>query len=1253
MRWIKYFSISLLVLVILIGAVASPWGTRAILSIADSSLDELSIDYTSGSLVTALALKRVRWQSPYISLTLNNILVDVDWSCALTMRVCLSHLNTSKVVVKVLTSPQPKPETPAAPLARIVLPFPVAVNSLEMRNISVSVPQTMELRVQSITSSASMFRTLNLAYLEVSGVHIALPPALPAANEPVNIASIANWRYQPPVFAPLVFPLVMKADNLHFNTLTVTEDDKDIIQITSVQAAIDMTLKMLTISKLNVIHPQGDVSLTANIDRNWQHKLQASVYSKQSSQYNVNGNIHVHGSPQNINIDVLSTGAVDLSAKVNADLSAAQLPVTLKVKWQDVNWPLQEPEISSTQGMLELKGNLQGYQLAFQSSMQGKAFPEAKIDLRASGNNSYAILEYMQIKTLDGEFNIDGDVKFDEKLQWQGGLRFKEIKPQVFWPQLSAQVAGNIIHNGQFDGQTWRANISQLTATGTWQDYALAAKGSAEYDPKQGLKIPQLTLSTGQNSLQIAASIQQFANIDAQLSLRANDLSQLYPALAGQSEVNATLSGTLAEPKVVFNAHAQNLFIEQLSIANLDTQGEVSWGSAKSVDFAMTLAHARIADQDIESLDLTLEGDAGDHNLTLSMRSNNLNLLSKLTGKLTPQQWSGHWDTADFSFDGGQFSLDNASPKILANWQQDTYSLSPFCWSDDAAQLCINNALYQAKTATFDISANELPILPLVTAYIPHLATVQTDAALTLGIAGSWTGKGLPKAKAHAELTPSIWSVEGQKHPLHLQSLYMDLHIVDQPGGDKQDLVAKLQLLSEQLGVISAQLHIQASPGEHPVQGLIKLDDLQLKALQNFVPQLTELEGEINGQLNLAGTLIAPTVKGMVKLRKGTFSGAMLPARINHVEQTFTFEGHNAKLSGPFQLGNGKGKINGTFNWQDQLSATLKVTGNDMEIDYQNLVRAKLSPNINIDFTSAGLTVNGELSLPYARVRVRELPPEALSPSNDVVLINDTKTQQQSTTPLYLKLQVNIDSKRNNDVKLDAFGLTSDLQGSMLLTQSGEVLSANGELNMVNGRYKAYGQDLVIRQGELQFSGPINGPYLNIEAIRDPLKTADNVIAGLRIEGNAEQPRISVFSDPAMEQPEALSYLLRGLPIAGQSETSNDAMLANALIGFGLGKSENQVSTVGRSLGVKDLALNTSGQGDETKLSVSGYIAPGVQLRYGVGVFDSASEVALRYQLMPKLYLEAVSGLENALDIYYQFSIYEDDNKPVNEDKTK
>jgi translocation and assembly module TamB len=73
--------------------------------------------------------------------------------------------------------------------------------------------------------------------------------------------------------------------------------------------------------------------------------------------------------------------------------------------------------------------------------------------------------------------------------------------------------------------------------------------------------------------------------------------------------------------------------------------------------------------------------------------------------------------------------------------------------------------------------------------------------------------------------------------------------------------------------------------------------------------------------------------------------------------------------------------------------------------------------------------------------------------------------------------------------------------------------------------------------------------------------------------------------------------------------------------------------------------LDTSGQGDGTQLSLSGTIAPGVQLRYGVGVFDSISEVAIRYELIPRLYIEAVSGVSNAIDIYYQFSIEGSQNK--------
>ena len=50
----------------------------------------------------------------------------------------------------------------------------------------------------------------------------------------------------------------------------------------------------------------------------------------------------------------------------------------------------------------------------------------------------------------------------------------------------------------------------------------------------------------------------------------------------------------------------------------------------------------------------------------------------------------------------------------------------------------------------------------------------------------------------------------------------------------------------------------------------------------------------------------------------------------------------------------------------------------------------------------------------------------------------------------------------------------------------------------------------------------------------------------------------------------------------------------------------------------------------------SGYLAPNLSLRYGVGVFEPVNSLALRYELSKKLYLEAASGLASSLDIFYK-----------------
>ena len=96
-------------------------------------------------------------------------------------------------------------------------------------------------------------------------------------------------------------------------------------------------------------------------------------------------------------------------------------------------------------------------------------------------------------------------------------------------------------------------------------------------------------------------------------------------------------------------------------------------------------------------------------------------------------------------------------------------------------------------------------------------------------------------------------------------------------------------------------------------------------------------------------------------------------------------------------------------------------------------------------------------------------------------------------------------------------------------------------------------------------------------------------------------------------------------------------MMTSMLIGIGTSQSGGILSEAGDAVGLRGLGVDTTGTGDEQKVVVSAYVLPGLQVKYGVGIFDSLATLTLRYRLMPKLYLEAVSGVNQALDLLYRF----------------
>ena len=228
----------------------------------------------------------------------------------------------------------------------------------------------------------------------------------------------------------------------------------------------------------------------------------------------------------------------------------------------------------------------------------------------------------------------------------------------------------------------------------------------------------------------------------------------------------------------------------------------------------------------------------------------------------------------------------------------------------------------------------------------------------------------------------------------------------------------------------------------------------------------------------------------------------------------------------------------------------------------------------------------------------------------------------------------NINIKIGDDFKLSAFGLECGLSGNLNVAQRDKGPFVTGEVNIVDGSYRSFGQDLLIKQGKILMNGPVDQPYVQITAIRNPDNTQDEVTAGVRVTGPADEPSVTIFSEPAMPQANALSYLLRGQNIDGESGGNS---MTTTLIGLSLAQSGRVVGQIGEAFGVQDLQVDTAGSGDDSQVTVSGYVLPGLQVKYGVGIFDSVGEFTVRYRLMQDLYVEAMSGLDSAVDLLYQF----------------
>ena len=225
-----------------------------------------------------------------------------------------------------------------------------------------------------------------------------------------------------------------------------------------------------------------------------------------------------------------------------------------------------------------------------------------------------------------------------------------------------------------------------------------------------------------------------------------------------------------------------------------------------------------------------------------------------------------------------------------------------------------------------------------------------------------------------------------------------------------------------------------------------------------------------------------------------------------------------------------------------------------------------------------------------------------------------------------------------DQIFIDAFGLKAKLSGDLKVTQDARRgLGLNGQVNVDDGRFHAYGQDLIVRTGHVIFAGPPSRPQLNIEAIRNPEAIEDDVTAGIRVTGNAMRPKVVLFSNPRSQQ-RTLSICF-----ADRARHVERRQLDDHFGACGAGRlADRQDHRRNRRRGGHQGSRRRhGGRGRKFAGRRFGLHSPDLQLKYGVGIFDSLATITLRYRLMPRLYLEAASGVNQAFDVLYSFE-YDD-----------
>jgi translocation and assembly module TamB len=1200
-------------------------GLARVVAMLDS-LDKVKIHVTGahGRLIGPMQVDSIVIEHPRATIRVNSLAVDLEPTEFLAGRISAEQLNVAAITIVLHERTQP----PGAP-AFFPRWFTLVIDDFAIADFSVTSPRGAELRLQKVAGSVSITHSqiqFDDVEADAGAWAVAAAAGSVLAREPLAIEVGAAWSL---TAERDLIGIVRASGNLDrmqaHAQIAVPGQASAEIELTDLAGEFRWSgkaqLEYLDLAQWFGPSPIGP--LRATIDASGGRSSHAAT-----------GRVHGQGLPESgVNFtgaasyadrlvtvsDLKLTMPGNTNIRLQGTIGVDEHPAfTLAGEWTDFAWPLSGPAfVRSSAGSLQAQG-WREFDFRWAGKLETPDLPTAEGWANGRFSAMQFIVEESSWQVLGGRIEAAGMLARDVQRAWTLSGNARGIDPATLHNDLPGRLKFEFAASGSGLDQAarWSAAVSGLS--GQFRGQAVSGGGVVRKQP-EFTQFEHVALSIGPARLTLDGALGRGAALDA--TLVADDLSDFLPELGGH--IDATLRYRNSSIILSFTGHGLVWEDQKADVLSADARidledRETSW-------LRLRTAGLRITGQTITDARLSLDGLLRDHRVEFRVGAGEDAVELRGSGAYTSQGYT--LDAEDLATTGSGIAHYQLAAPARLLVSADKAELAPTCLIQGARRICMEGHWQRAADWWLRASMQAFPLETLNLEF-PGRPRYRGLLFMDMRVSGRPGQRWL--ADLQAEIRDGVLqfqtaSGKGQVIELGRTLLTLasdaDHHRVSVQLADTTASDLTMDLVAERCDDVAlAQL---------PVSGSVHGATRQLDLLPLLYEDIDRASGRLALDLAISGQLAAPLLRGNASLTGGSLDFYQANLRLRDIEAALALEQSGLGLRATATAGDGTLAVDGHLNWQErQIDGVLTMKGERLLLVNVPEARILASPDLRFTLADRRIDVTGSVTIPEASIAPAETAGVVLVSADEHIVRTRRDIAEQPSYEVASDLRLLLGAK----VDLSAYGLSGRLTGAVRArSESREAATASGELEIHDGRYRAYSRELEVERGRLLFTGgPVTDPGVDLRASRK----LPGYTVGVIVRGRLRRPQLTLYSEPPLPQAQVASLLIVGRTLDSLQDPDRDSLAAEraSLVAQG---GALLAGELGRQVGLDEVGV-AQDVDSGTALVLGKFLSPRLYISYGISLVDEINTLKLRYTIGDRWVISTESGRQSAVDIEYR-----------------